>query len=261
MAQEQIRSRTTEPPAIRRLLFPSEPEVQDASYFRDFSGAGQLSQTDINLEINSTISSNPSSLQGNPSPIHPTSKSDKGHDPTKREGSVKQQRQVKGKSRRMLAFEDYVNATQAWTSSCTTILLALHARAQTRIEEFQNTRAVKALVEDLPKFARRVAPSTPTRLLAVENLIASPPTPPPHPPDPDLLDKASFHARRKSIGDLVAKSALLWMEALWKILAFQVMVFFKTVMQQGVYIGEPPIPFLLTPPLRFLPFLPNFRHP
>ena len=27
------------------------------------------------------------------------------------------------------------------------------------------------------------------------------------------------------------------MEALWKIFAFQIMIFLKTVMQQGVYIG------------------------
>ena len=175
IVQEQIRSRTTEAPAIRRLLFPSEPEVQDTSYFRDFSGTGQP-QTDIKLEMNST-SSNPSLLQGSPSQIHPPCKIDKVQDLMKQEGSVKQQKKDKRKSRKMLAFEDCVNATQAWTSSCTTILLALHARAQTRIEEFQNTRAVKALVEDLPRFARRVAPSTPTRLRTVESSTA------PAPPD------------------------------------------------------------------------------
>ena len=56
-----------------------------------------------------------------------------------------------------------------------------------------------------------------------------------------ILDPSNNYFR-KSLGELVTKSALLWLEALWKIFAFQIMVFLKTVMQQGAYIGTVTFP-------------------
>ena len=151
-SQDQPRSRAAETaPAIRRLLFPADTETSERP---NHDICGKVMTSTSCLENNFTIHEVVASQVGSDSNFD----NNLGRDAPKRGFDFK--------LKKVFAYDDYLNSTQAWTASCATALLSLHARAQLRVNEFKDMRTVKALVEDLPKFARRVAPSTPTRFVA-----------------------------------------------------------------------------------------------
>ena len=173
---DQARSRAPDAPAIRRLLFPAEvdPNDRQQNLARDFCPKSISSFASVE-KCSVTNCTDRMNFPAVTEPIE----NRHGIQQETRESQqyLKDSRRNTGKRsfnlKKIFAFEDYMNSTQAWTSSCATLLLSLHARAQLRISEFKDTRTVKAFVEDLPKIARRIAPSTPTRFERVEVLAES----------------------------------------------------------------------------------------
>jgi hypothetical protein len=151
--QEQPRSRAAEAPAIRRLLFPAESEPNER--LKNFNCDPNGKVMSNNLESSNSTRTTTETFSSAPQTDHDHCGEILNQDSSKRGFDFRW--------KRVFAYDEYLNSTQAWTASWSTVVLSLHARAQLRINELKDARTVKALVEDLPKFARRVAPSTPTR--------------------------------------------------------------------------------------------------